>query len=71
MAAGDDTRDRLIRVESDLEHLRADFGEMKKTLDEVHDIMTQAKGARWLIMVMAAVGGFLATKAATIMGLLK
>ena len=71
MATGDDTRDRLIRVESDLEHLRADFSEMKKTLDEVHDIMTQAKGARWLIMVMAAVGGFVATKAATIMGLLK
>ena len=67
----DDTRDRLIRVESDLAHLRQDFEKMSETLGEVHNIMTQAKGARWMILLMATVGGFVATKGAALIGLLK
>ena len=69
--SADDTRDRLIRVESDLDHMRRDFLEMRVTLDEMHNILTQAKGARWMVLVMATVGGFISTKMATIMGLLK
>ena len=67
----DDTRDRLIRVESDLAHLRQDFEKMSETLGEVHNIMTQAKGARWMILLMATVGGFIATKGAALLGILK
>jgi len=67
----DDTRDRLIRVESDLAHLRQDFEKMSETLEDVHNIMTQAKGARWMILLMATVGGFVATKGAALIGLLK
>ena len=71
MPPPDDTRDRLIRVESDLAHLRQDFEKMSETLGEVHNIMTQAKGARWMILLMATVGGFVATKGAALIGLLK
>ena len=71
MPPPDDTRDRLIRVESDLAHLRQDFEKMSETLGEVHNIMTQAKGARWMILLMATVGGFIATKGAALLGILK
>jgi hypothetical protein len=48
----DDTRDRVIRLESEIEHITTQLNDM------------QAKGMRWLIIGMAAMAGFFASFAA-------
>lgn len=65
-----DQRDRLVRLEENVKHLRSQVDGLQKGMDEVVSIMQQAKGARWVILAAASVGGFLATKAATFMGML-
>jgi len=54
---GDDSRDRLIRLETEVEHLTATVNSMAGKLDELHSVFLQAKGARWLLLAAATVGG--------------
>ncbi len=60
----DDSRDRLIRLETEVEHLTATVNNMASKLDELHTVFLQAKGARWLLIVMAGMGGAVAGFAA-------
>jgi len=62
MSTGDDTRDRVIRLEAEVETLIAIQAANTKKLDEMHALFLQAKGARWAIITMAAVGGFISAK---------
>lgn len=62
MSTGDDTRDRVIRLEAEVETLIAVQAENTRKLDEMHALFLQAKGARWAIVTMAAVGGFISAK---------
>jgi hypothetical protein len=62
-----DTRDRVIKLESDLRHLTDAVEGMSAKVTAMHDLLNQAKGARWIIITAAAVGGFLSAKLATIM----
>ncbi len=59
-----DTRDRVIRLEAQMEHMTATIDRMAGQLTEMHDLLQQARGARWLLVVVAmaigAAGGFLA-----------
>jgi hypothetical protein len=56
----DDTRDRVIRLEAQVEHLTLTVDDMKEKLDDLHGVFMQAKGARWLLIAMAGIGGALA-----------
>jgi predicted esterase YcpF (UPF0227 family) len=58
----DDSRDRLIRLETEVEHLTKAVETMDEKLTEVHNLLLQAKGVRWAILGMAGLGGFLASK---------
>jgi hypothetical protein len=62
-----DTRDRVIKLESDLRHLTDAVEGMSAKVTAMHDLLNQAKGARWIIITAAAIGGFLSAKLATIM----
>lgn len=62
MSIETDTRDRVIRMEADLLNLREDFDEANKKITVMHDLLTQARGARWAIIAMATLGGFIASK---------
>ncbi len=62
MSTGDDTRDRVIRLEAEVETLIARQAANTKKLNEMHALFLQAKGARWAIITMAAVGGFISAK---------
>jgi hypothetical protein len=62
-----DTRDRVIKLESDLRHLTDAVEGMSAKVTAMHDLMNQAKGARWLILTAAAIGGFLSAKLAAFM----
>lgn len=58
----DDTRDRVIALETDVKHLSATVDTMAEQVKDMHTLLQQAKGARWAILTMAAVGGFIASK---------
>jgi hypothetical protein len=53
----DDTRDRVIRLETQVENLDADMQAMSRKVDEMHEILLQAKGARYIIVAAAAIAG--------------
>lgn len=56
----DETRERLIRLETQFEHMAGCVEKMEKQVDAMHDLLMQAKGARWLIVGLASIGGFIA-----------
>jgi hypothetical protein len=64
MTDATDTRDRVIKLESDLKHLTDSVESMSHKVTDMHDLLNQAKGARWLILTAAAIGGFLSAKLA-------
>lgn len=57
-----DTRDRVIRMESKVEQLEKKIDDMDTKVTEMHQLLTQAKGARWMLMLMIGFGGFIAAK---------
>jgi hypothetical protein len=64
MSESTDTRDRVIKLESDLKHLTDSVESMSAKVTAMHDLLNQARGARWLILTAAAIGGFVSAKVA-------
>jgi len=64
MSESTDTRDRVIKLESDLKHLTDSVESMSVKVTAMHDLLNQARGARWLILTAAAIGGFVSAKVA-------
>lgn len=57
-----DTRDRVIRLEAEVAHQTQKIEAMADQVSEMHNLIMQAKGARWAILAAASVGGFIAAK---------
>lgn len=57
----DDTRDRVIRLETEIDHITEQLNDMQKKVTAMHDLLMQAKGMKWLIVTMAALAGFAAS----------
>jgi hypothetical protein len=53
----DDERDRLTRLEVQFSHLSKAMDDTHEKVTVMHDLLMQAKGMKYLIMMMAAVGG--------------
>ena len=64
-----DERDRITKLEVELHHMSAKVNKMAEQMEEMHDLLQQAKGAKYFIVFAAGVGGFIASKAATILGI--
>ena len=62
MSPSDDTRDRLIRLESEVEHLTEKVVAMSGQVGEMHQLLTKAQGAKWAILGLATLGGFISAK---------
>ena len=62
-----DTRDRVIKLAADMEHLTARVDDMAVKVSAMHDLLQQARGARWLILTAAAIGGFVSAKLAPLL----
>ena len=58
----DDTRDKVIKLEIEMKHLTASVNAMAVKVSEMHNLLQQAKGIKWLILAAAAVGGFVSAK---------
>lgn len=56
----DDTRDKVIRLEAKVEAMGEELHEMAKVVKAMHDLLMQAKGARWMILGLATLGGIFA-----------
>lgn len=62
-------RDRIKTLELEFVHMNKSMDGMQEKVDEMHEILLQAKGAKWTIFLLAAVGGFLATKISSLFAL--
>jgi hypothetical protein len=63
----DDTRDKVIRLEAVVENQTLIINEMGLKVAEMHAILLQARGVRWLVLIMATIGGFIAAKFTALM----
>lgn len=57
----DDTRERLITLEVEVRHLTAQLSDTASKVNEMHALLMQARGARWVIVALAALAGFFAS----------
>lgn len=57
-----DTRDRVVALEVKVQHLTDTVDTMASKVDEMHNLLMQARGARWAIIAAASAGGFIAAK---------
>jgi hypothetical protein len=62
--------ERLAVVEARLANLEQDVRGMRLKVDAMHDVLMQARGARWAIVAVAGLAGFLAGVAAKLMPLI-
>ena len=62
--------ERLAVLEARLATLEQDVHGMRLKVDAMHDVLMQAKGARWAIIAVAGFAGFLAGVAAKLMPLI-
>ena len=58
----DDTRDRVIALERDMQHMSLKVDEMSGQVKEMHQLLMQARGAKWAVVGLATVGGFISAK---------
>lgn len=49
-------------MEGKVEQLERKIDDLDTKVTEMHQLLTQAKGARWMLMLMIAVGGFITGK---------
>ncbi|QYM73341.1 hypothetical protein K1X45_02550 [Pseudochrobactrum sp. Wa41.01b-1] len=57
--ATQDTRDRVIRMEGKVEELERKIDRLDTKVSEMQHLLTQAKGARWMLIFWVGFGGFM------------
>lgn len=55
-----ETERRLTRLEAESEDRDRRLARMEQKLDDIHDAFNQAKGAKWMLVALATVGGAIA-----------
>ena len=50
-------RDRLIKLETKFEHLEEKLNDTHTKVTQIHEVLLQAKGARWVIIGAATFSG--------------
>ncbi|MFO0522249.1 MAG: hypothetical protein ACK515_17800 [bacterium] len=63
----DDLRERLVRLETEMKHVTTQLDDMGAQLKTLVDLLNQAKGARWMLLGMATLGGFALGKLSTVL----
>ena len=54
--------ERIAALEVEVKHMSENMAEMAVQLKEVHDLLLKAKGAKWAILAIAAIGGGIGAK---------
>lgn len=63
----DNTRDKVIALERDMQHISDKVDEMASQVKEMHELLMRARGAKWAIVGMASIGGFISAKLSAFM----
>lgn len=58
----DNTRDIVIRLDAEMTSMKKQLDSVESKVSEMHALLQQARGARWAIFAMAALGGFVSAK---------
>ena len=66
MTEREDLRERVAVLESQGKHMSMKIDNMDKKLNDVHEILVAARGARWVVLTMVAVAGFIIGKLGTL-----
>ena len=64
MSIDTDTRDRVVALEVKVQHLSNTVQAMDAKVTAMHELLLQAKGAKYIIVASAAIGGFVSAKLA-------
>lgn len=62
--------ERITALEVTIEHMAKKQDTMAEQLTEVHDLLLKAKGAKWAIIGLATLGGFVSAKLGALASLL-
>jgi hypothetical protein len=62
---------RITALEVHSENMAVDIKDMRHKVDEMHNVLMQAKGARWAIVSVAGFAGFLSGALAKIVPFLQ
>jgi len=54
--------ERIAVLEANFRHADAKLDRVAEKVDEMHEVLLQAKGARWAILGVASMAGFFAGK---------
>lgn len=63
-------RERIAILEQQVRDMKDDVRETRRKVEAMHDLLMQAKGARWAIVAVAGLAGFLAGTAHKLLPLL-
>jgi hypothetical protein len=63
-----DTRDRVIRLEEQMRAMREEQDEMSAKVTEMHQLLLQARGAKWVVITLWVVLGAVIVKATELLG---
>lgn len=58
--------ERIAVLEANQRHMEHKIDQMASKVDEMHEVLLQARGARWAIIGVAGMAGFLASKLASV-----
>lgn len=64
----DPQNERIAKLEVQLAHVSASVDRMAGKVDELHDMLQAAKGARWVLVGTAALIGFIGAKLGALTG---
>jgi hypothetical protein len=59
--------ERAAVLEERFDHFEKRFEKVETKVDQVHEFLMQAKGARWAILLFAGAAGFISAKAAPLL----
>lgn len=62
--------ERIARLEATQEFMKEQISDMSDKINEMHSVMLQAKGARWAILGVASLAGFLSGKLGVVLAAL-
>lgn len=69
IAMSDETERRLATLESDYRHMSRKVDDMSEKIDEMHELLLKARGAKWVIVGLATLGGFVSAKLGALTGI--
>ncbi len=62
-----DLLDRMARLETNISHMSVALERNTEMLETLNNVLQQARGAKWALMLIASIAGFLGSKIGTVL----